>query len=64
MGKEHFGDWSSVGPKCPHCGHRQETDESFYYDEDTTELWCNSCGKEFQVRISVTWYWDTEDQNP
>lgn len=50
---------SSSGPVCPYCEHEDMPDESFYYDEDTTELDCGSCGLTYGVRIYRSTSWTT-----
>ena len=43
---------------CPYCGHIHEDSWEFFgpgfeYDDDTTEIGCHSCGKDFHVRLHV-----------
>jgi len=55
------------GPKCPHCGYVQRPDDAHYFDEDTTSLSCNSCGKDFAVYVQhMGFRWSTapEGESP
>lgn len=39
------------GPQCPYCGYVESPDEAHFFDEDTTDLTCNSCGKDYAVSV-------------
>ena len=55
--------YQELGPRCPYCNHSHYPDEPFYWDEDTTEMECEHCGKEFglQVHTSTSWSSFTKD---
>ena len=54
--------WSREGMQCPECGHLNEPEESYHYD-DSVELWCDSCGVKFHssCHISHTWTWKVSE---
>jgi len=51
--------YDSTAPVCPHCGHRQEHDGGFFYDEDLTKCQCEHCDKTFGVIVYVSTSWTT-----
>jgi rRNA maturation protein Nop10 len=54
--------YSTMGPKCPHCGRQFIADEPHYYDESNyTEETCDECGKKFQVSVETTSAWSCEE---
>ena len=51
-------------PQCPYCGHVQDHDGGYFYDEGLTEIDCESCDRMFNVRVytSTTWTCSPRDE--
>lgn len=49
--------YSNSAPTCPHCGHVQGHDGGYFYDEGMTDFECETCGKEFEVRVYTSTSW-------
>ncbi len=46
--------FSTEGPKCPYCGDQITADDGMFYDEmNYTEEECYSCGKTFEVSVTI-----------
>lgn len=52
--------YSTKGPICPHCSYQHRADEPFFFDEDMTEMECQSCDTVFGVRVYTSTSWTTE----
>lgn len=48
--------YSTCKPHCPHCGHMEDDDDPDprYYEEADFEIDCSSCGKKFNVEVSIS----------
>ncbi len=49
--------YESAGPRCPYCDWLHSPDEPFYWDEDTSEMECERCDKEFDLQVHTTTCW-------
>lgn len=59
--------WSNDKPKCPHCGHDYDIDESGAYhlydaDEGDHTVKCPSCDLTFSVAVRVSFSFSTDEQ--
>lgn len=52
--------YSTTGPICPHCEHQHRADEPFYFDEETTDMECEHCDKQFDVMVYTSTSWTTK----
>ena len=51
--------YSTQGPECPYCGHVHDAcdDASFFYNEQSTEMECSSCGRAFEMEVCISYAW-------
>jgi hypothetical protein len=58
--------YSTEGPICPYCACGITPDDPFFYDDLSTELECEECGKTFamEVQHSTAWACETLPEAP
>lgn len=64
---EAVNQWSTFQPlpKCPHCGHAMRhwyELSGLNSDGDEIGTWCDSCGEMFEIRIGITYDFQTRKE--
>ena len=59
MGIETGHHFLNEGVRCPYCDHMHHPFDSFYFDEDTTEMECERCDKAFDMQVHVSTSWSS-----
>lgn len=52
-------EFSHIGPICLYCNHQHRADEAFYFDESMIAMDCESCERDFDVRVYISTSWST-----
>ena len=64
MSEKELERYSTDGPICPYCEHKESPDEDFYFNERWTEHECGECEKTYNVSVYHSTSWTTSKQGP
>lgn len=53
-----FNHHSTEEPVCPHCG-KEQSDSWEWGDDETGQVECESCGREFAYTLRISYSWTT-----
>lgn len=54
--------YNTDAPECPYCGHKQQHDGGYLYDEDLTEIECDGCQRTYDVEVFHRTSWTCRPQ--
>lgn len=56
--------YETRGPRCPYCQHLHRDLEAFHYNEGLDEMQCESCERDFGVRVYTSTSWTCATKEP